>query len=714
MWIVTHEGDQNGEIRFLEPNRTYTLGRFEDVDFLYQSSSVSRHQLELVVGSINEVNLQDAEFRTPLCIKVLSRAKSTVNGTLYKLSKGQNDPIILDVTNDENIEIILASDIDKPLQIKWVDFTIMTFTKNVIQGHDMVENHLIDDLINLYKDGIDIRITMSISKATHYYSIGEPNSNSFKIAVAKGIPILNRDWIENIRHNKQDVQHWLLHIDYEKYLPGGAYLLPNKSRSYLLTNVCVFLIAKEKDKFIHCITALGGKGILLKLDHYYKEDILDLESLAHDMKSLSNDSPCIIMKFSNHESSLADKINNSLKDLAEKFNTNLVTEDTIWTSTKVCSLDNIKLFKVVDIDFQNNKRSEDSQTDSRSRKRRKYEKVSKTHFFDFGTPSQTQDISQSVLPTDTKDSGITPQIESDVAEEKELVVKDTEPAQVDDSHDSPKEEEAIDKDDKDNKDDKGNDIKDNDNKENNEPLDKEKKRSGDEDIKQRPKKIGKFMPKVSLVDAIKSTREKAEQSIKEELGIVEDGNDEVTKDLSNLVIVETIEIKLRERNPPTDFESNVKRDYNGRKNFKKFKKNQKLKSNVTRSFVELTSIAANKELSLNITNHTLPEDAEEALGKDFDKYMETVKTMTPGKTLPFGLTDASDDDNDSFSFQSDKSRSKPAQSSLFVDEESQSQSVPVVSKAKTRTKAKAQAPIYYDDDDDDDDDQPKFGFSRAS
>ncbi|KAK6464583.1 hypothetical protein DFJ63DRAFT_81822 [Scheffersomyces coipomensis] len=704
MWIVTRKGDSEDIIN-LEPDQDYILGRVENADFLFNNSSVSRQQLQLVVGSIDEDKINDTEYKTSLSIKVLSRAKSTINGTMYRLSKGETGPMVVDVTNEDKVELVLGSDTDNIITIEWVAFNVMTFIKTVVETEGkQSNNHHLDDLVQLRSIGIDLRITNDVYKATHYYSRGEPTNKSFKIAVSRGVPILNEKWLDTIRRNKNNVEKWFLHIDYEKYLPGGEYLLPNPERSSLLKGITVFILSKGNEKFSYFINSLQGNIIQLQLDTYYQNNKLNEELLIQDMKEKSPpNSKCVLMKFNGHgDAVLADQVNNSLEGIATKFNTSTASEDSIWTSTKVCSLDNLRLFEVESLKRPNE--AIVSQSEPSLRKRRKYEKVSKTHFFDFGACTQSQSNNEILIAS----SQVVPESNDDVAESNNPIIEGSvapivepiieEPEEV---IESPKEvEKSVDEGSN------GSSV----------DINKSKKRSTEEELKpSKPNKIGKFMPKVSLVDAIKSAKEQANELIKQELGIVDElEQDSFADNLSNLAIIETIEIKLRTKEPK-EYNSTINKDYNGRKNFKTFKKNQQLKNKVTRSFVEMDTIPVNAEISFVSFKKSDYEAAEQRLTEDFGKVMQSVKNIDPVKNTLF-IDDDDDDETGSFSFKpnnNNKEKSGSSANSLFVDEESQSTAQPVPNRTTTRSTTYRN---YYDDDDDDDDDddQPRFGFSRAN
>ncbi|KGU25002.1 hypothetical protein MEW_04506, partial [Candida albicans P60002] len=100
------------------------------------------------------------------------------------------------------------------------------------------------------------------------------------------------------------------------------------------------------------------------------------------------------------------------------------------------------------------------------------------------------------------------------------------------------------------------------------------KTANDDD--QKPFKIPKFTPKVSLVDAVLKVQELNKSS-----NLDSESEFEINENLQNLAIVEIVDL-VNPRNRPNKNKSvddDTESRYAGRKNFKKFKKNKKLSSN---------------------------------------------------------------------------------------------------------------------------------------
>ena len=644
--------------KWLKPNTRYTVGRDFESDFVVNSGLVSRNQLEFNVGSID---VHEYESNTSLKVGVLSRARSVLNEDVYKLSKGVKDPIWIDLTKQARIEIKLKMDDNK-------EHTVL-----VIEWHDFVL-YSPDEITELCSKGIDLRLTKNVAQATHYYEgksdiLTQEEDEPLLIALVKGLPILNRKWYYTALTG--NINDWFLELDFTRFA-SSSYLLPNSKRSTLFSGIHVVDFNHEHENLLKHINC---KSINLTTG--------DEAGLIADIQSQGKPK-CLIMDCKSDQ-------------LSTIFNTLGVKPSTyfdLFASIKNVSTDNLSFYSEL-----KREHIDEPPTQPSLRKRRKYEKVSKMHFFDFNATSQKPDAAQidrgisttpDVVQVDENLNSTSP----DVAETSKTIQTTPNGLQIDENLKS-----TIPLDTQN----ETNNIIEEHKIETAEVVDKplyKKRPLGDVEELQ-PNKMRKYVPKVSLVDAIKRTKEDATKTTNEELGI-DNTKLDVVSELSNLAIVEEIEFKLR--TPPNSrLDTNPK--YNGRKNFKKFNKNMKLESIVTRSFIDLSTVTIDNEINfvdskaggvIDISN------AEQKLSKDFSGLMNEVKGFRSDGLF----VDEDDDSDDEQSYRKKGTRSK--QPTLFVDEDSQSQAKPV--KASHSNKAVMQ--VSVDDDDDDDDDHPKFGFTR--
>ncbi|RCK57607.1 hypothetical protein Cantr_06948 [Candida viswanathii] len=197
MWIVRHKNDRGGELRYLFPETNYMIGRDDSADFLFHSQKSSRELVELVTGPCT------AE-RTPLYLRIVSRAKSIINGKTYKL-KGKDAPVVeMDFTKEPRIIVECSASAgaesqminpDTPVVIEWVEFSL--FVRAVDEFVERAQAHK-----------VGFRLVDKVGDATHYYSDGkDEESDEFKEAVFRGIPVLARvGWTNTVPVNEKQVE----------------------------------------------------------------------------------------------------------------------------------------------------------------------------------------------------------------------------------------------------------------------------------------------------------------------------------------------------------------------------------------------------------------------------------------------------------------------------------------------------------------------------
>lgn len=648
--------------KWLKPNTRYTVGRDFESAFVVNSGLVSRNQLEFNVGS---TDIHEYESKTSLKVGILSRARSVINEDVYKLSKGVKDPIWLDLTKQARIEIKLKMDDNE-------EHTVL-----VIEWHDFVL-YSPDDITELCSKGVDLRLTKNVVQATHYYKsdiLTLEQDEQLLIALVEGLPILNEKWYNTALTGS--ITDWFVELDLAIFA-STSYLLPNSKRSTLFSGIQVVDFNHEHENLLKHINC---KSINLTTG--------DEAGLIAYIKSQGKPK-CLIMEC---RSDLLSTIFNTL-------GVKPTTYFDLFASIKNVSTDNLSFYSEL-----KREHIDEASTQPSLRKRRKYEKVSKMHFFDFNATSQKPDfaqidreISSDVVQVDENVKSTSPDVETPktIQATPNETLKSSIPLETNESlkYIIPLETNETDN------------IIEQHKIETAEVVDKpayRKRPLGDvEELN--PNKMPKYVPKVSLVDAIKRTKEDAKKTTNEELGISSTKLD-VESELSNLAIVEEIVFKLR--TPPNSrLDTNPK--YNGRKNFKKFNKNMKLESIVTRSFIDLSTVTIDNEINfvdskaggvIDISN------AEQKLSKDFSGLMNEVKGFRSDGLF----VDEDDESDDEQSYRKKGARSK--QPALFVDEDSQSQAKPV--KARNSNNTFMQVSVDVDDvDDDDDDDHPKFGFSK--
>ena len=613
------------------------MGRDENTDIKFWSPKVSRELIELITGpnigntqppSSSSSSSSIGSDKTLLIIRICSRAKTIINGKTYKLLSKDSKPEEIDFTNEFKLKIETIPQIDKqtgqiitqdtPLFIEWIPF------KLYISANDKYDQNHYKTIIRDH--GIDIQIVDDIMDATHYYYDSdnidikeEEQKDEFKLAIIKGIPILNSQWLQKVLgHDNEDgynsVKDWLLDIDYKKYLPkNDDDYLPKSDRLRPLDNVK--LVSLERINWLETIT------IDFKVLIQHQEDLL---------KSKIGDNQFILIVPTTMETTL------------NRHNFQPITEDQLWQSIKKGSILDLpknslnQLKRTSTTMLASDDKSVITQTPEvaapSGRKRRKYEKVDRLHFFSLGTTTptptttttpvpSTRDPSPKVSILDTDNKSTSPELNSQrintsgdndsitqeisqlsdpikrnstIKQNQKVLNSHTQSRKINqedalnslgDSNLSSSTDQLARKSKPDSNSQKSSSnfpsIKNEEEEQEDEeeiPAIGSKRKNKDETTNddQKPFKIPKFTPKVSLVDAVLKVQELNKSS-----NFESESEFEINENLQNLAIVEIVDLvnPRNRRNKNKSVDDDTESRYAGSKNFKKFKKNKKLSSN---------------------------------------------------------------------------------------------------------------------------------------
>lgn len=612
------------------------MGRDENTDIKFWSPKVSRELIELITGpnigntqppSSLSLHSSMGSDKTLLIIRICSRAKTIINGKTYKLLSKDSKPEEIDFTNEFKLKIETIPQIDKqtgqiitqdtPLFIEWIPF------KLYISANEKYDQNHYKTIIRDH--GIDIQIVDNIMDATHYYYDSgnynndiklEEQKDEFKLAIIKGIPILNSRWLQKVLgHENEDgynsVKDWALDIDYKKYLPkNDDDYLPKSDRLKPLNNVK--LVSLEKMHWLETII------IDFKVLIQQQEDVL---------KSKIGDNQFILI------------VPTTMATTLNRHNFQTLTEDQLWQSIKKGSILDLpknsfnQLKRTSTTMLASDDKSVTTQTPEvaapSGRKRRKYEKVDRLHFFSLGTTTptptttttpvpSTRDPSPKVSILDTDNKSTSPELNSQkintsgdndsitqeitqlsdpikrnstIKQNQKVLNPHTQSRKInledalnslnDSSLSSPTNQLAR-KSKPDSHSQKPNSSSPSTNNKEEEKQDDEeipeigsKRKNKDETTNddQKPFKIPKFTPKVSLVDAVLKVQELNKSS-----NFESESEFEINENLQNLAIVEIVDL-VNPRNRHNKCIDDTESRYAGRKNFKKFKKNKQLSSN---------------------------------------------------------------------------------------------------------------------------------------
>lgn len=709
-WLTIFQGYK----KWLKPDNVYQLGRssekVESSNFVYFNQIyISKEHLQIETKLIDKNCIYECGLKTPLLVKIQSRAITRINGEKVKLRKDE-PPFVKDYTHKDLNTITFKEENAMKITIEWIPLNICRYTKQIMVGGNLDSNPLTDELLKLFDNGIDLRIAKNPFSASHYLTLSDHLSYGLKISLLRGIPILNTDWTDFIIENKESFERWFLELDPSVFLPystkDNRYLIPNKERTTLLKSSMFVIFHDTKDKLSKWIGSLGGKVFKVDISAYYSESKID-ENLLSIIKTKVKEAECdkcFLMEFSDYKIKNYNQIEEALSDFAHVNSGKIIKEAMLYESVVNISTSNL-LSLNLDREL---KRSTSAEIvcSQPQRKRRKFKKVGITDFFDFKPPIKTESLflDEAVDKIVIEDkpmhnSMISASISASSDNTNTVLNNSGSPVVHTDV--------SI------------NELPNKNNDESNVSL----KRQVDSYTEEGPrlkkkkeeKKIGKFVPQISLLDAIKSTKERAKENAREELGIDEKENDGLNENLKNLAIVETFNVSRRRRELVPIETRNT--SYKERKNFKTFRKNKPLE-NDKRCLIDMQPVLVGDGISnVFIESNKGKENTQRQL-KLMDDIGGVMSEVNGYKPYSISLEEDNDNDVDSFSFQTSI---KPIrESTLFVPEDdTQTEYNPTPSTSGyMRHKSEVRnAPVHDDDDDDedldDDDDQPKFAFTRA-
>lgn len=546
---------------------TFTIGRDEDVDLQIDLVSVSRRQLELL----------SSPDGNELHIKLLSRAKSTINGTVQKLSKGELERTV--TYTDAIITIELKCD-GPPIKIE----------REILK---------LNGKLTLLKDAGVIYQLVPLAEAQ--FCLPSPSNKVVKYeAMARGVGIVTREWEQYVVANINDVKLWWWDVDYDEFL-GVA---PDSDRSSLLEGVTAVVYAT---KLVELLKAMGCAEVI---EASGGDDVIAL---------LSDKSPPFVVidrKISEYPETTTNELYKAIDEVDKSY------------------LHPFELSRKRALP-QNSATPASSQTTSTTsqgslrRKRPRYEKAAdKMAFFDIKVEPETEVI-------EIKDEEVSQPLR--IAPETVNDVDTSQTAELSTPGPDTKASTAIpETGDESNGESEDHSVETNRrSKRHIDEVTKEVDDANDSTVTNTTSKRLKFEPKVSLVDAIKQAKLKAEDSIKMEFGETqEEENDLVHEDLANLAIVEVREIPMRlllDYNTQKLFDER----YNGRKNFKKFHKVQQVVPIFRRLFVSVEVVNGHHDVDINYDEGlNQAAEAEEQMEADFSRLFVPEDEDDAGRSTP--------------------------------------------------------------------------------
>lgn len=497
---------------------------------------------------------------------------------------------------------------------------VVAFSKKMSFDDELMESPLPGDLKSLYDSGTDVRLVSDPLLASHYLTLIDLNDFNLRIALLRALPVVSESWLVAIREEPQKVEDWLLDIKDEYFYSksNNNFVFPDTNRRSLLSGINCFIchgaVSKQVGRLQEWIRCLGCEPTLLDVDDQENVEATLRDATAPFVFHVEND----------------EKVN----FLIERLN----NIDALWNAVVNNSLSHLR-------PFAPNVKRESQVSDlrlSQRKKRRKLEKVGDTDFFLFSQKQSTPASEPEVL--DHVDFNPAPS-----ARHSQLVNEEHANSKMEENSTSepprttvpsePHEEVQID--DKDTE--SATQSIEASEELNKRPLDsvieQEAKRHKAEPAKLREK----IIPRVSLVDAVLSTKKQADDVIKKELGI-DDFDENVNEKLDKLVIVEEVDLLVRKKKDGVE----ARPDYKGRKNFKKFKKAGTVPKNITRTFIPLED----HDNSIHFEDYAPRKNTEGKgrLASEFEREMKEVKGYQPQESQLFVGEESDDGADMSFSF----------------------------------------------------------------
>lgn len=600
----------------------------------------------------------DVIDKTRLSIRFDSICTTTVNDVVYKLPLKQADPITQTFEDDKLVLKVNANKSERiQLHLAWVPVQVLVFSKRIQFEGQIQPSPLPSIMTTLHAKGVDLRTVTDPIIATHYVTMSDFIDYNFQIAVLRGIPVVSTKWVDLIENAPHDATPWLQNPPRELLLSGTKddYVFPNHDRRLLLAG-------------LRCLIYYEGAQLKhVRRLHSWLQSLGCANVITMNIKELTRETWSL---FGSESLYLFSCIDDSSSGDIFRARANVVSD--LWKA--VVNVDILELqISARDSLFPDPvaKEEPDSLRLTQRRKRRRVERVNDTDFFLFSQVSSQaapESLDITAAPEeDPKDPELVPPVEEDEVTEVNATQIPQEVTKSKGSH-GEKSFEFTTETPSDNSQVKAGKM-------NEQILEKRKEEISGQtaEIEPLPKKQKVeekwIVPQVSLAEAVLSTRKQAKDEAKKEFEF-----DDIGSQLEKLVVVEEIDLSRKKETVPLVSIAL----YNGRKNFKKFRKTGKLVHSFTRTFLDLEDDNSNEIHFSDVQTAPPKQSISERVRLDFAKEIDNVKGYQPSQLFVAEDEDGEDGET-TFSFL-----------------------------AGPKAPSRAQA-----DDSDDDDDDFAFKFSRA-
>lgn len=607
----------------------------------YKSDGVSLHISDLkvpkkyitITTGPSQIDILD---KTKLSIRFDSICTTTVNDVVYKLPLKQADPITHTFDAEKLVLKVNANKSDRiQLYLVWVSVQVLVFSKRIQFDGQIQPSPLPEAMKALHAKGIDLRTVTDPLIATQYVTMSDFVDYNLQIAVLRGIPVVSTKWLDLIENVPDDATPWLQNPPHELLLNGthDDYIFPNSDRRLLLAGLhCLIYYEGAPLKHVRrlhsWLQCLGCANVIT----------MGVNELTREAWSrLGSDS---LFLFSCIEDSSSDTL---------RARANLPSD--LWKA--VVEVDILKLhISSCDSLFPPAVKEEpDSLRLTQRRKRRKVERVNDTDFFLFSQVTshpEPESLEFSVGPEDDAPKHPEPESPANDVIQDVAQVKASQTTQEGTGISSSNKEKSVES------------VKVTISettsfakrqiepaKINNQELEKRKEEISREtaQLEPLPKKQNVeekwIVPQLSLAQAVLSTKRQAEDEAKKEFEF-----DDIGSQLEKLVVVEEIDLSRKNETVPLVTIAL----YNGRKNFKNFKKTGGPIHSFTRTFLELEDDNSNEIHFSNVPAAPPKQDISEKVRLDFAEEMDNVKGYQPSQLFVAEDEDEGDDGETTFSF----------------------------------------------------------------
>lgn len=658
---------------------------------------VSKEQLELNVGIVDRDSLRKVDYKTPLTIKIQSRAVTKINGEPLKLKKNQ-DPYILDYTSQDRLLITFKEENLIKIELEWIPLNISFLNKST-PTHDV--KYLIHEIESTARKGVDLRMSENALNGTHFISTDSALDVPLVISLVKNIPILNPRWLKEVSNWPDDLSKWFFDPERSGFTLDLDRHSSSKEKRNSLFKGCLFVTISDynenHDDLVLLLSLIGGSLVTVsQVSNLRLENKHNILPSLHKYLESTSSSHLYLLKEDENDSSgwLSHFINDGLPVSS--------MEDLL----RAIVASNSSVIQCVDF---SNVRSDDIV--EQPRKRRRFQKVDKTKFLDFGfsVPQETRAVND-IPSTDNKHASNDDRITDSSSLENSKDIENTELNVLERKTESP-----ITKDDLR---ERSNDVP----KETSDDTITEKLvDTPATNVSDNSANKENRLSKVTMSDAIKTIKERETSNIRDKLGLSEI-KDDLSDQVNDLSLVEYIDMN-RKHIRPSSSSKHILEKYEGRKNFKTFRKIKPsyLMSTVGPNKVGLKAFDSDDNDFRNAEMQKLSEeDPSLRMAIDFGDASATQGNEAHSKSKESAPIDMDDQEDALFVPDDSQDVANEVDGETFNSFMGNKSITPSRStyqngrnKAFTRENYGNNANYIDDDNDDADDDEPKFSFKRS-